>query len=117
MKRLNVLVVDDDPSIRMLLRIAFTVEEGFGEVREAADGAEAVRVCGEFRPDVVLLDFWMPAMDGDTAAARIKELHPSARIVAFSGVIEGKPEWADDFVVKGRVPGLDSLIKYARGAA
>ncbi len=117
MKPLNVLVVDDDPSIRLLLRIAFTVEDGFGEVREAVDGADAVRVCEEFRPDVVLLDYWMPTMDGGAAAVRIKEMHPVARIVAFSGVIEGKPEWADEFVVKGRAPGLDSLIKYARGAA
>jgi CheY-like chemotaxis protein len=117
MEPLNVLVVDDDPSIRMLLRIAFTVEEGFGDVREAADGDEAIRVCREFRPDVVLLDYWMPSMDGGAAASHIKKLHPSARIVAFSGVVEGKPEWADDFVVKGRARGLDSLIKYARGAA
>jgi chemotaxis response regulator CheB len=116
-RRLNVLVVDDDPSIRSLLRSALSVEDDFGEVREAVNGHDAVRVCGDFEPDVVLLDNWMPVSDGASTAARLRELHPEARIVAFSGVIEGKPEWADAFVTKGEGDGLDTVIDLARTAA
>jgi chemotaxis response regulator CheB len=114
---LNVLVVDDDPSIRALLRSALSVEDDFGEVREAVNGRDAVRVCGEFTPDVIFLDNWMPASDGATTAAQLRKLHPGARIVAFSGVIEGKPEWADAFVTKGETEGVDTVIDLARGTA
>lgn len=116
-RHLNVLVVDDDPSIRRLLRSALSVEEGFGEIREAVNGRDALRVCRVFTPDVVLLDNWMPGSDGATTAARLRELHPNARIVAFSGVIEGKPDWADAFVTKGESEGVDTVIDLARSAA
>lgn len=110
MEPLNVLVVDDDSSIRSLLRIAFSVEEGIGEVREAEGGSQALAVCEEFRPDVVFLDYWMPSMDGDVVAARLKRMHPEARIIAFSGVLEEKPEWADQFYVKGDLPDIGLVI-------
>jgi two-component system chemotaxis response regulator CheB len=116
-RALNVLIVDDDPSIRALLRSALSVEEDFGDIREAVNGRDAVWICGEFTPDVILLDNWMPGSDGETTAARIRKLHPNARIVAFSGVIEGKPEWADAFVTKGESEGVDTVIDLARGTA
>jgi two-component system chemotaxis response regulator CheB len=115
-KRLNVLLVDDDPSIRALLRVVFSVEEGFGEVRVAASGPDAVTLAEDFQPDVIFLDYWMPAMDGRQTASALRELHPDARIVAFSGVIESKPEWADEYVVKGRTHTLDRVVDLARGA-
>lgn len=110
MEPLKVLVVDDDRSIRSLLRIAFSVEDGIGEVREAEGGAQALSVCEEFSPDVIFLDYWMPAMDGDVVASRLREMHPDARIVAFSGVLEAKPEWADQFYVKGDLPDIERVI-------
>jgi chemotaxis response regulator CheB len=114
---LNVLLVDDDPSIRALLRNALSVEEDFGEVREAINGRDAIKVCEDFTPDVVLLDHWMPASDGASTAARLKQLYPNARVVAFSGVIEGKPEWADAFVTKGDADEIDAVIDLARNGA
>jgi chemotaxis response regulator CheB len=116
LKPLAVLVVDDDASIRMLVRIALSVEDGFGEVREATNGREAIEICESFAPDVVVLDFWMPEVDGAQTAALIKASYPGVRIVAFSGVIEGKPDWADSFMVKGRAFGLNSLVSLARTA-
>jgi CheY-like chemotaxis protein len=109
----NVLLVDDDASVRRLLKVAMSLEEGF-EVREASDGADALRICDEFKPDVIFLDYWMPEMNGCTTAARIREVYPDARIVVFSGVLESKPEWADACVVKGRSAGVDRLIDLAR---
>ena len=114
--QLKVLLIDDDDSIRSLLRAALSVEDGFGEVREASNGWDAVSIASEFAPDVILLDYWMPAMDGRETAEVLRSLHPDARIVAFSGVLESKPEWADEYVVKGRAPGIDRVIDLARGA-
>jgi chemotaxis response regulator CheB len=108
---LKVLVVDDDDSVRNVLTIALSVEDEVGEVRTANDGNDAVRVCSEFRPDVVVLDYEMPEMDGKTAASHIRRLHPAARIVAFSGVLEGKPEWADDYLLKGSLPDFPFLAR------
>ena len=58
----RVLVVDDDPSIREFVHVALE-EDGF-DVREAANGAEALEVLGVWRADVVLLDLMMPVLDG-----------------------------------------------------
>jgi YesN/AraC family two-component response regulator len=113
---LKVLLIDDDDSIRSLLRAALSIEDGFGEVREASNGWDALAVATEFAPDVILLDYWMPAMDGRETAEVLRSLHPDVRIVAFSGVLDSKPEWADDYAVKGHAPGIDRVIDLARGA-
>jgi chemotaxis response regulator CheB len=109
----NVLIVDDDHSIRALLRAVLAVEDNVGEVREAADGAEAVRVVSEFSPDVIVLDYTMPGMDGGETAAAIRCSIPNAKIVAFSGVLQKKPEWADDHYVKGDLPDLAAILESA----
>lgn len=111
----NVLLVDDNEAVRLILKIVLSVENDIGEVREAADGQAAVKVCTDFRPDVVLLDYWMPEMDGGTAAAHIKARYPDARIVAYSAVLERKPEWADQFFMKDDIPDPEYLIDLARG--
>ena len=111
---IKVLVVDDDASIRRVLSIALSVTDGVGEVREAIDGTDALDVCRSFAPDVIFLDYWMPEMDGETAAGTIRELCPSARIVSFSGVLETKPSWADQHFTKGELPDVDAVISATR---
>ena len=111
--RLRVLLVDDDTSILTMLRIALTLEDRVGEVREAQDGAQAVEQCSDFAPDVVFMDYWMPIMDGATAAGRVRTMHPEARIIAFSGVLEDKPEWADQIIIKGDMPDIEIVLDEA----
>jgi CheY-like chemotaxis protein len=113
---LKVLVVDDDHAIRAMLRIAFSVEDGVGEVLEAQDGDQAVGLCEAFEPDVIFLDYWMPRMDGAQAAVLLRARHPSTHIIAFSGVLEQKPDWADQLVIKGDMPNLETIIGLARSA-
>jgi chemotaxis response regulator CheB len=110
----NVLIADDDESIRSFLRVALCHEAGVGEVREAVNGSDAVRVCREWRPDVVLLDYWMPVLDGGGAARAIRSLDPNVRIVAFSGVLQGTPDWADHHFLKGEPPDLELVVQLAR---
>ena len=114
MKPVNILLVDDNDAVRLILQIVLSVEPDIGEVREAGDGDTAVRICGDFEPDVVLLDYWMPEMDGGAAAAKIRSLHPHARIVAYSAVLDEKPEWADEYFAKDDIPEPSYLIDLAR---
>ena len=114
MEPIKILVVDDDLAIRSMVCIALSLEPGIGEVRDASDGANAVEVCVDFKPDVVILDYWMPEMDGQDAAARIRSMHPEARIVAYSAALEDKPEWADERLPKDSIPEPNYLIDLVR---
>jgi CheY-like chemotaxis protein len=112
----KVLVVDDDESIRNVIRISLSVEDDRPvEVREADSGERAIEVARDFQPHIILLDYWMPSMDGQTTAEHLREVDPGATIVAFSGVLEETPEWADGLVVKGDVPDLAHLIHLREG--
>lgn len=116
MTPVNVLVADDDESIRRFLRVALIHEAGVGEVREAVDGLDAVEICRDWSPDVVVLDYWMPGLDGGGAARQIRLHNPSIRIVAFSGVLQGTPDWADHSFLKGEMPDLGLVVRLARSA-
>lgn len=107
---MKVLVIDDDRSIREVLSIAFSVDERICEVRAVDGGREALEMCADYSPDLVFLDYWMPGMGGDVVAKGLREVHPKAHIVAFSGVLDQKPQWADDFCVKGDLPKLERVI-------
>ena len=83
----RILVVDDDPdfleSVQMLL-----IEEGH-EAISATDGRGAVDMYGEARPDLVLLDYRMPGMDGYEAFERIIGIDPDARVIITSAYAIG----------------------------
>jgi CheY-like chemotaxis protein len=108
------LIADDDAGIRSFLRVALRHEDGVGEVREVTNGSEAVTMCREWSPDVVVLDYWMPVLDGSRAARQIRLHNPNVRIVAFSGVLQGTPEWADHSFLKGELPDLALVVRLGR---
>ncbi len=66
----RILVVDDEPAIVRLMEYVLD-RQGY-VVRTAADGEEALRVVGEFRPELVILDVMMPRKDGYTVAEAIR---------------------------------------------
>jgi len=81
----RVLVAEDEALIRLDL-VEMLREEGYQVVGEAGDGEEAVRLAGELRPDLVILDVKMPKMDGIEAASVIAKdrIAPVVILTAFS---------------------------------
>lgn len=82
--RIRVLVADDHPIVRAGLATVVSQQLGLELVGEAADGAEAVAIVRDRRPDVVLMDLRMPRMDGVTAIRRIKAEFPDVRVLALT---------------------------------
>ena len=80
---MKLIAVDDDGLIRDSLKLLLESEDGW-TVRTASDGNEALRLCHEDQPDVVLMDIRMPVCDGVAATRRIKESYPKVKIVMLT---------------------------------
>lgn len=81
---LNILIADDHPLIRKIVRATLKREPRFNVVGEAENGLEAVQKSEELRPDVLLLDITMPVLNGFEAARRLRERLPELRIIILS---------------------------------
>ena len=101
----KILVVDDAAFMRMMIK-DIIIKNGFEVVGEAADGAQAVSLYQELKPDLVTMDITMPEKDGITALKEIKSVNPSAKIIMCSAmgqqamVIDAIQAGARDFIVK-----------------
>ncbi len=106
---MRIVIVDDDPLVRMGLRAILASEEGWEVVGEAGDGAEAVSLVASAKPDLVLMDIRMPGMDGLEATRRILDGGTGARVLILTTfevdeyVFEAMRSGASGFVLK-RVP-------------
>ena len=86
METYRVLLVDDEEEIREgISRKIDWASLGFELVGEAENGAEALELCEQLRPDVVLTDIKMPFIDGLELCRRLRTQLPAARTVVFSG--------------------------------
>ena len=93
----SVVVVDDAPEVRALVKTALQLSRRLAVVGEAGDGAAAVELAASLRPDVVLLDVSMPVMDGLQALPEILKVSPRTRVVMYTGFNEqGLAERARD---------------------
>ena len=81
----RVLVVDDDPDYRFLVRLALAPDSGFEVVAEAGDGAGAVAEARREQPDIVLLDCTLPGADAFDTLPALRDAAPEARILLVSG--------------------------------
>jgi CheY-like chemotaxis protein len=96
-----VLVVDDEASLRFLLRLAF--ESAGYRVSEASDGAAAMAAIEAEKPDLVATDFMMPVMNGGELIARLRANSETAKIpvlLVSSSAGAGRVEGADRFMQK-----------------
>jgi DNA-binding NarL/FixJ family response regulator len=118
---ISVLLVDDQPLLRMGFRLILEGEDDLRIVGEASNGAEAVRQVRQLNPDVVLMDVRMPVLDGIEATRAITDSGACARIIilttfdvdeyAFSGLQAG----ASAFLLKDAAP--SELINAVRVVA
>jgi len=79
----TILIVDDEASIRKSLEGVLS-DEGFS-CALASDGADALSQLPSLRPSLVLLDIWMPGMDGIETLRRIKAMQPGTPVIMMSG--------------------------------
>lgn len=85
---IRVLVADDHGVVRQGLRMYLGSDPELEIVGEASDGAAAVLLARQLRPDVVLMDLLMPVMDGISAIAAIRRELPDIEVVALTSVLE-----------------------------
>jgi len=81
---IRVLIADDQRVVRDGLRMLVALIDDVEVVGTACDGAEAVQLAGEHRPDVVLMDLRMPGTDGIAATADLRQQLPSARVLVLT---------------------------------
>jgi CheY-like chemotaxis protein len=106
----SVLIIDDDEEIRHVLRLLCDTE-GFIVVGEAANAVEAVPMALKHQPQFVILDYRLPRLDGEGAAEILRAVIPGTKIVAFSAILQDKPEWADAYLNKERITELMPLMR------
>jgi len=109
------LIVDDTSRARHSMKALLEVWNLVDEVREAENGREALRLAGEFQPDVILMDARLPLVSGLEATRQIKAQWPHIKIIVMSVFLDyqtlAKEAGADGFVSKSDPPDvLRSLL-------
>ena len=84
--KITVLLADDHPLIRKALRDTLEKEPDLEVIGEASDGAEAVALTAQYRPDIVIMDIAMPVMNGVEATKRIKAANPLTLVLILTVV-------------------------------
>lgn len=118
---IRVLIVDDQEIVRKGLAAILGYAEGIEVIGQAGDGREAITLCQELQPDVVLMDIKMPALGGIPATRRILAMQPDVRVIILTTydtddlVFEGIKAGARGYLLKDAPS--EELIAAIRGAS
>jgi CheY-like chemotaxis protein len=108
----RVMVVDDTDHMRKMLRNMLEID-GFEVAGEAASGEQALELVDGADPDVIVLDYMMPGLDGLETARRIRAARPEQVIILYTAfldpVVEAAAKEAGVDLCLAKVEGLDSL--------
>jgi CheY-like chemotaxis protein len=109
---IKVMLVDDVDHVRRMLRNMLDLD-GFAVVAECASGSAALEEIPTADPDVVVIDYSMPEMDGIETARRIRETRPEQVMIMYTAFlqpeVETKAREVGVALVLGKVEGLESL--------
>jgi NarL family two-component system response regulator LiaR len=86
---IGVMVVDDHAVVRNGIRFSLLAFDDIELVGEASSGEEAVRLCTQIQPDVILMDMVMPGMDGAATTRAVLHSYPNAQVLALTSFQEG----------------------------
>ncbi len=86
-RTIRVLIVDDEPDLRVLLRTMLSIDQRVEIAGEAADGAEGLALFRALRPDVLVVDQRMPVLEGMEVAARVLADHPDQTVILMSAFL------------------------------
>ena len=118
---IRVLVVDDHETLRASVKGALAPYLDIKHVGEAENGLEAIQRCAETKPDVILMDFSMPILNGVKAAEAIRKKHPDIRIILWSLWIELDTNMNVELFGVDRLLSknlsIDGLVREIRGLA
>jgi two-component system response regulator NreC len=106
----TVLIVDDNTRVRRAVCELFKREEDFMVCGEAADGREAIAKALELHPDLIVLDFLMPVMNGLDAARELKRLMPEVPLIMYT-------MFGDPLQEQARLVGISELISKSEPGA
>lgn len=84
MTTLRILIAEDNKAVRRGLRALLEAQANWQVVGEAVDGREAVEKASELQPDVVIIDYSLPELDGISAAARIRQSAPLSELLVLT---------------------------------
>lgn len=112
---MKVLVVDDTDHVRNML-VDMLELDGFDVVGQASSGKEAIQVAPDSDPDVIVMDYKMPGVDGLTAAKSIRKERPSQAIILYTAYLdselEAQAKEAGVAMCIGKVEGLNELERH-----
>lgn len=119
----RVLVVDDEPDLRILLWLAVEADGRCSVVADASNGRDGIAMAAEHQPDVIVLDHLMPDMDGIRTLPLLREAAPRAKVIMLSALtsephrIDAIRAGADAYLEKGASfrPLLDLAVNLAHG--
>lgn len=101
---IKIVIADDHLIIRQGLRLILETEADFDLVGEAGDGVEALQVCAQTHPHVVLMDLRMPGMDGLTAIEKLRVDQPNIAVVILTTFNE------DELMMRGLQAGAKGYL-------
>ncbi len=109
---ISLVVIDDVDHVRHMLTSMLTLD-GFDVVGSGADAAEGIALITEHRPNVAVIDYMMPGMNGIEASRRIRELIPNQKIILYSAYLNDdlkkEAKEAGVSICVGKVEGLETL--------
>lgn len=118
-RHMKALIIDDDPDILEVVSLCFDIRWPEVTVLVAEDGAGGIELFKQERPDIVILDWGLPDMDGPEVCSVLKQLDSSVRIIMLTvrsqtkDIVRGLEVGADDYITKP----FDQLEFLARAKA